>query len=135
CPSPAATGRTPIPPRNFTRVSAATAGSANSATRNGKRTKDFFMVSPPLTRLDPPATPFPFLLLFMIGASCRSRDRARELEREKFPRYVLMSLATWSPIEFRHIGDIIRVVLAARIVPPRVNRKPLNAGADRRYRA
>src|SRR5258705_6542919 len=54
CPTPAATGRTPIPPRNFTRVSSATADSGNSATTNGKRTKAFFMVSPPLTWLDPP---------------------------------------------------------------------------------
>src|SRR6266436_7143720 len=51
-PTPLATGRTPIPPRNF-RVSSATAASGNSATRNGKRAKAFFMVSPPLTRLDP----------------------------------------------------------------------------------
>src|SRR5882724_2654600 len=54
CPTPAATGRTPIPPRNFTRVSSATADSGNSATTNGKRTKAFFMVSPPPTWLDPP---------------------------------------------------------------------------------
>src|SRR6266478_1982271 len=54
CPTPAATGRTPIPPRNFTRVSSATADRANSVTTNGKRTKAFFMVLPPLTWLDPP---------------------------------------------------------------------------------
>src|SRR5437870_12543017 len=43
-PTALATGRTPIPPRNFTSVSSAMADSANSATTNGTRTKAFFMV-------------------------------------------------------------------------------------------
>src|SRR6266446_3061285 len=61
-PTPLATGMTPIPPRNFTSVSSATAGGANSATRTGKRTKAFFMV---------------LLLLFLgwISSANGTRDR------------------------------------------------------------
>src|SRR6266404_5905670 len=53
-PTPLATGMTPIPPRNFTRVSSATADSGNNAMRNGTRTKALFMVVAPLPRLGPP---------------------------------------------------------------------------------